>query len=124
MIQKLTQFRFFPLILITALFFCGCNSVPVARDISQKQAIEIVALLNSFPHRRFLLVGDSGEQDPEVYGSIHRQFPDRIEHILIRNVTASNADDLRFRTAFAGIAPSRWTLFTDPNEVELPGSPG
>ncbi|MGB7326045.1 MAG: App1 family protein [Rubripirellula sp.] len=28
----------------------------------------IVPILEAFPQRQFILIGDSGEQDPEIYG--------------------------------------------------------
>ena len=48
----------------------------------------ISALLQRFPARRFVLVGDSGEQDPEAYGQVARQFPDQVAAIFIREVAA------------------------------------
>lgn len=38
-------------------------------------------------HRRFLLVGDSGEQDLELYTSLACQFPKQVLGIYIRDVT-------------------------------------
>ena len=75
--------------------------------------------LRRYPARRFILIGDSGEQDPEVYGDIARRFPAQVSGILIRNVDASRADDLRYRTAFAGIAREQWRLFTDPARIPM-----
>ena len=46
----------------------------------------IERILADFPRRRFLLVGDSGEQDPEIYGAIARKHPEQVERIFIRNV--------------------------------------
>jgi phosphatidate phosphatase APP1 len=54
----------------------------------------IRALLSRFPHR-VVLVGDSGERDPEVYAAIRREFPDRVAAILIHDVGRS-ADPARF----------------------------
>ena len=31
----------------------------------------------------FVLIGDSGEQDPEIYAEIVRRFPDRVRAIYI-----------------------------------------
>ena len=36
----------------------------------------IEALLARFPDRAFILIGDSGEADPEIYGDIARRHPD------------------------------------------------
>ena len=38
-----------------------------------------------------MLVGDSGERDPEIYAAMRAEFPGRIQHIYIRD--AGRADD-------------------------------
>lgn len=78
----------------------------------------ILELLEQYPERSFLLVGDSGERDPEIYGRIARMCPERIRGILIRNVTQASPEDARWGEAFRGIEPTRWQLFSDPHEVE------
>ena len=52
------------------------------------------ALLSRFP-QPVLLVGDSGERDPEVYAAIRDEFPGRVRAIFIRDVGRS-ADPARF----------------------------
>jgi len=78
---------------------------------------QIRPLLDAFPKRRFYLVGDSGEQDPEVYGALARERPDQVRHVFIRNVTGEVRDSARFQAAFAGVAVERWTLFSWPEEI-------
>ena len=46
----------------------------------------ITRLINSFPGRKFILVGDSGELDVEVYRRIKKLFPDHVREIWIRDV--------------------------------------
>jgi phosphatidate phosphatase APP1 len=46
----------------------------------------ISALLQAYPALPFILIGDSGENDPEVYSDIVRRFPKRIRVIYIRSV--------------------------------------
>lgn len=77
----------------------------------------IDALLRAFPKRRFGLIGDSGEKDPEIYGQIAREFPDQIAWIVIRNVTDESADSVRFVQAFRDLERTRWHLFTDPGTL-------
>ncbi len=76
----------------------------------------IQRILADFPGRRFILVGDSGEQDPEIYGAIARKHPDQIERILIRNVGGPNAEPARFQKAFGGVPPDRWQVFERPDQ--------
>ncbi len=46
----------------------------------------INAILNTYPDLPFLLLGDSGQQDPEIYAQIAAEQPGRILGILIRDV--------------------------------------
>lgn len=73
----------------------------------------IEELLRAYPKREFVLIGDSGEADPEIYGDIARRHPDRIRHIYVRRVTSETRQNARYRTAFASLPESLWTLFED-----------
>ncbi len=88
---------------------------------SKREAIE--RLLTMFPRRRFLLVGDSGERDPEIYGEMARRYDSQVERILIRNVSGESTDSPRMEAAFTGIAPEQWALFDDGHDVSyrIPG---
>ena len=48
---------------------------------------EIRRILDTFPDLPFILIGDSGEQDPEIYGEIVERYPGRILSVYIRNVS-------------------------------------
>ena len=77
--------------------------------------LQIQKLLQQFPQRKFILIGDSGEQDPEVYAGILSQYPDRIDHIFIRNITAEDLGNARMQAIAA--QENKWTLFEDPNDI-------
>ena len=47
---------------------------------------EITKLMNRFPRRQFILVGDSGEVDPEVYKRIRSERPNQVKEIRIRDL--------------------------------------
>lgn len=79
-------------------------------------------LIADFPNRRFVLIGDSGEQDPEIYAIVAREHPERVLAIWIRDVTEQSRDHPRYGETFAGIAPERWNLFVDSSEVVLPNA--
>jgi phosphatidate phosphatase APP1 len=51
----------------------------------QKQK-EILNLLKTYPKLPFILIGDSGEHDPDIYIEIAEEFPDRILAIYLRSV--------------------------------------
>ena len=47
---------------------------------------EIARLMRHFPRRSFVLIGDSGEHDPEVYGHVRKEFGPQVQEIRIRDV--------------------------------------
>ena len=51
----------------------------------QKQK-EIFNLLKTYPNLFFILIGDSGEHDPDIYMEIAKEFPDQILAIYLRSV--------------------------------------
>lgn len=77
----------------------------------------IESILADFPGRKFILIGDSGERDPEIYGEIARRHPGQIVRILIRDVTDQAQRPDRLEAAFAGLRPDLWMLFIDPAAV-------
>jgi len=69
------------------------------------------ALFDAFPHHRWILFGDNGEKDPEVYRQMRLERPAQIERIYIHNVTAADPNDPRFEgmtvfTNWSDIAPT------------------
>ncbi len=54
-------------------------------------------LANAHPKLRFVLVGDSGERDPEIYRTFREKYPERVVAIVIRKVPGSkHVEPLRF----------------------------
>ncbi|AFL80242.1 hypothetical protein Aeqsu_0734 [Aequorivita sublithincola DSM 14238] len=51
----------------------------------QKQK-EIINILKTYPKLPFILIGDSGEHDPDIYIEIAEAHPERILAIYLRNV--------------------------------------
>jgi len=86
---------------------------------TETKPAQIEALLKTYPKRKFILIGDSGEQDPEVYAGIARKYSTQIVKIYIRNVTNASPDDERFKLVFTSIPNGRWQLFTDPATLKL-----
>jgi len=80
----------------------------------------IEQIMADLPRRRFIFIGDSGEHDPEIYGDLARQHPDRVRHLFIRNVTGEARDNPRMRDAFRDLPAERWTLFEDAAGLAAP----
>lgn len=76
----------------------------------------IEELLAAAPGRRFVLVGDAGEMDPEIYSTIARRNPGRIAAIYIRDPAGASAAEARWRQAFAE-CPAPWLVFSDAREL-------
>lgn len=77
----------------------------------------IRALIKRLPNRRLVLVGDSGERDPEVYATIANEFPGLVDAVFIRNVTNEGQGAERYRALFGGAAGSKLRVFVDPAEL-------
>ncbi len=77
----------------------------------------IEPMLKRFPHRRYVLVGDSGEKDPEAYGVLARSYPRQVARILIRNVTGEGPGAERYRKAFRELPATLWVVFREPAEI-------
>jgi len=80
----------------------------------------IETIISRYPGRRFILVGDSGERDPEVYGQIARNHPSQVVRIFIRDVPGGDMSMGRLEKAFSGVMPGRWKVFKDAED--LPGT--
>ena len=61
------------------------------RPSKDHKARAIANILTTYPALRFILIGDSGEQDPEIYAEILSRFPERIRVIYIRSIDRSPA---------------------------------
>lgn len=73
----------------------------------EHKIVQIEKILKTYPQMKFILIGDSGEQDPEIFTQVVNDFPDRIACIYIRDVTDSKRDEaiqkLATEVAKAGI---------------------
>lgn len=78
------------------------------RTLSNYKQPVIRALLKELPNAA-VLIGDSGEHDPEVYAQMRTEFPERVKAIYIRN--AGRAEDVK---RFVGMV-----LFNHPREAAL-----
>ncbi len=109
--RKLTDNNQNPLIFVSGssynlyemlVMFCQLNNIPKApfllRDLGigpdqwikasshsfKTKNIEII--MDTYHKLPFILIGDSGEEDPEIYLYIHKKYPGRIKAIYIRHV--------------------------------------
>lgn len=64
----------------------GDHTLFASRDHHTHKLASIEQILHAFPHLQFILIGDSGEQDPEIYSQVVKTYPRRVRVIYIRNV--------------------------------------
>ena len=98
------------------------DSTPLGRLPSRKRSKRriIEHIVADFPRRKFLLVGDSGERDPEVYAEVARRHPDRVAGVAIRQVegkVSRNKMHSRLDRLSRRVPSGRWHVFTDPAEL-------
>lgn len=85
------------------------GALAARRHLEHKGAV-IRDILAMYPAMPFLLVGDSGQHDPEIYAAIVREFPDRIRAIYIRDVTRNAARSAAIATLAAQVSAARAEL--------------
>lgn len=56
----------------------------------------LTRIFDTFPQRRFVLFGDSGEHDPEIYRQLSQLYPGKVMAIYIHNVTDEDPYHQRF----------------------------
>jgi len=87
-------------------------------DVTYKHKLhEITELMNRFPERKFILVGDSGEIDPEVYNEIRKKRPAQVQEIRIRDLINDNAVN-NFRLTGMTVIPVNPVVCVDDKHFE------
>jgi len=109
-------------------------------DPAQSKISKICSIIDAYPQRKFVMVGDTGERDPEVYGEICRRYPNHIQRVFLRDVTSDLSDEIvaklnqknekkktgivvnspdRYSNAFYGVPKKVWSIFRDASEIKL-----
>jgi phosphatidate phosphatase APP1 len=57
-------------------------------------------LIRRLPERTFVLVGDSGERDPEIYAKLASKYPAQVTRICIRQIDANPLDTERLNKIY------------------------
>ena len=85
--------------------FCQVKEIPKApfllRDLglekqkwlkkdTQKYKLQYIEqILPLYPEMQFILIGDSGQKDPEIYKQVCEKYPGRIKAVYIREVESA-----------------------------------
>ena len=71
-------------------------------------------IIERYSKHQFIMIGDSGEHDPDVYAEIYRQFPESIKLIQIRAVEGSDLSEKRFSDVFKYVPSEKWKVVSKP----------
>lgn len=86
------------------------------------------SLLTSLPMMKVVVIGDSGEHDPEIYLELKKRHPDRVVGIVIRKTPGSDLTASRFAgvTAFDDAYPDDSVIarLLSPPVVEVKSATG
>jgi len=85
-IRKFLNLHHFPNSIIVTKKLNGDNADPLLDQFAYKTT-KIEEIFKLFPQVKFLLVGDDGEKDPEVYQFLQQKFPDHVSEVWIRQVS-------------------------------------
>lgn len=63
----------------------------------------IAEVMDVYGESTFVLIGDNGQHDPELYAELAREHPDRIRAVYIRDIDASAARRQQVETLFGAL---------------------
>ncbi len=105
-------------------FYVGDKSfVRFFRSSVKYKTSTVGGLLERYPQRKFILIGDSGENDPEVYLDIAGKYQQQVTDILIREVyKGAELEEAQHEKRWARIksqlaSHQRFCVFHDPAEL-------
>ena len=80
---------------------------------------KISAIIERYKKHKFILIGDSGEHDAEIYAAIYQQYSKQIQSIWIRRIEGSGATQKSLKTIFRAVPHNIWTLFDDAASLKI-----
>jgi len=87
----------------------------------KSKAGTIVTMIKRMPQRTFLLIGDSGERDPEIYAKIAKRFPRQVREVWIRDIAGNPMTDIRREQLASWMRGIPLRVFSDPTELVANG---
>ncbi|TXT13479.1 hypothetical protein VHUM_00846 [Vanrija humicola] len=94
-ITEFFQLHTFPTYYSLKLKYYGGRSIVTSlfEPAGQRKRPGIVEIMDEFKDSKFIMIGDSGEQDLEVYTSLAQERPDQVTAIFIRDVTSGRVGE-------------------------------
>jgi phosphatidate phosphatase APP1 len=91
------------------------DHVLYSKDHHGHKRSNIKRILEAFPQLPFVLIGDSGEQDPEIYREIVKEYSGRIRVIYIRSVNKDPSRILAIDRLIEEVRPTGSQLVLTPD---------
>ena len=97
-------------------------STPLGRMRSSKKSKRdvIIEIIDHFPNRKFIRVGDSGERDPEIYAKVAQHRQNQIAGIAIRRVPSRRSKqktEYALKNLAQTVPNDRLRVFTSADEI-------
>jgi len=83
------------------------------RNPTKYKIAKLQSVLTNYPGRHFILIGDSSEKDPEIYGAVARDHRGQVVCSLIRNVTSRPIFKPRLEVAFETVDITEFDVIND-----------
>ncbi len=89
----------------------------VKGDQVEYKVKNIEAIMADLPHRKYILIGDSGESDPEVYTKIAERHKQNVIAVYIRDVNKPGDNPERYSNLRSMGPKIKFRLFKTPSEL-------
>jgi len=95
--------------------FFNLFSDPIAYKVDT-----IKDLMKRYPKKTFVLIGDAGERDPEVYGEIVKAFPERVLAVYVRDVSRGDKTDSALTQRMTTLFGDKvfWMVFKNAETID------
>lgn len=95
----------------------GLDDKPEDDNHASHKITEITKILSAYPDLKFVLIGDSGQEDPKIYSEVVGLFPGRILAIYIRDVQLPERERVAINVA-KGLLKNKVEMVIVDNTVE------
>lgn len=79
----------------------------------------IRTIMEMYPDMRFILIGDSGQEDPEIYREVAREYPARVLCAYIRDVTPGRPRGAALQTIVKEVEAAGSKMIIAPDTIEV-----
>lgn len=89
----------------------------MSSNYMKKKSETLEMFLKNTKNRKFVLLGDIFQKDPDIYAEIYAQYPDRISKIFIRKYANDVDGQNRLENVFANVPSNKWQTFESGSDL-------